>query len=106
MGFVNLTMMTRFTGSAAIANAVSPSSCPPSLPFGQVRVRLACAWPILIGMRTIEKLRTLTVAELGQPVKVSRRELRGILLRSLASCPVPALWRRQLPRAGKQLLRA
>jgi farnesyl-diphosphate farnesyltransferase len=24
-----------------------------SLPFGQVRVRLACAWPILIGVRTI-----------------------------------------------------
>ena len=28
-----------------------------ALPFGQFRVRLACAWPILIGMRTIEKLR-------------------------------------------------
>ena len=77
-----------------------------TLPFGQIRVRLACAWPILIGMRTIEKLRDLTVIELGQPVKVSRRELREIILRSLASCPVPALWRRQLPQAGKQLLRA
>ncbi len=77
-----------------------------TLPFSQIRVRLACAWPILIGMRTIEKLRDLTVSELGQPVKVSRRELRKIILRSLASCPVPALWRRQLPQSGKQLLRA
>ena len=32
-----------------------------TLPFSQLRVRLACAWPILIGMKTIEKLRTANV---------------------------------------------
>ena len=32
-----------------------------TLPFGQYRVRLACAWPILIGVRTIEKLRAADV---------------------------------------------
>jgi len=31
-----------------------------TLPFGQVRVRLACAWPILIGVKTIERLRAAT----------------------------------------------
>ena len=31
-----------------------------TLPFGQFRVRLACAWPILIGVKTLEKLRVAT----------------------------------------------
>jgi len=72
-----------------------------TLPFGQFRVRLACAWPILIGVRTIEKLRTANVAGLQQRVKVSRGEVRGILLRSLASCPVPGVWRRLFPGDAK-----
>ena len=55
-----------------------------TLPFGQFRVRLACAWPILIGVRTIEKLRAADVIELQQRVKVSRGEVRGIMLRSTA----------------------
>ncbi len=60
-----------------------------TLPFGQFRVRLACAWPILIGVRTIEKLRAASVIELQQRVKVSRGEVRGILFRSLLACPFP-----------------
>ena len=65
------------------------------LPFAQMRVRLACAWPVLIGVRTIEKLRAAGVFELQQRVKVSRGEVRGILLRSALLCPFPALWRKQ-----------
>jgi farnesyl-diphosphate farnesyltransferase len=72
-----------------------------TLPFGQFRVRLACAWPILIGMRTIEKLRAATVVELSQRVKVSRGEVRGILLRSMLASPVPFMWRRLFPAGGK-----
>src|SRR5208337_2269312 len=72
-----------------------------TMPFGQVRVRLACAWPILIGMRTIEKLRAASVMDLRQHVKVPRNEVRKILFRSLASYPLPALWREQLP-AGRK----
>src|ERR1017187_8567626 len=64
-----------------------------TLPFGQFRVRLACAWPILIGMRTIEKLRAAGVIELQQRVKVSRGEVKQIILVSLLACPVPLLWR-------------
>ncbi len=66
-----------------------------TIPSGQVRVRLACAWPILIGMRTIEKLRDVNVIELKQRVKVPRKEIKGILLGSLWRYPVPALWRKQ-----------
>jgi len=65
-----------------------------TLPFGQFRVRLACAWPILIGARTIEKLRAADMLELQRRVKVPRGEVRGILLRSLLACPLPSAWRK------------
>jgi farnesyl-diphosphate farnesyltransferase len=72
-----------------------------TLPFGQFRVRLACAWPILLGVKTIEKLRAAKVLELQQRVKVSRREVRGILWRSVVRCPFPQIWRKQFVFAGK-----
>lgn len=72
-----------------------------TLPFGQFRVRLACAWPILIGIRTIEKLRAASVVDLQQRVKVSRGEVRGILFRSLLACPFPGIWRQLYSPAGK-----
>jgi farnesyl-diphosphate farnesyltransferase len=64
-----------------------------TLPFGQFRVRLACAWPILIGVRTIEKLRGADVIGLRQRVKVSRGEVRGIIFRSLVRSPFAPAWR-------------
>ncbi len=72
-----------------------------TLPFSQFRVRLACAWPILIGLRTIEKLRAADVMTLRGRVKISREELRGILFRSLVACPFPALWRKLHSPDGK-----
>ena len=65
-----------------------------TLPFGQFRLRLACAWPILIGGRTIEKLRKAGVMDLQQRVKVSRGEVRGILGHSIMACPWPFWWRK------------
>jgi farnesyl-diphosphate farnesyltransferase len=72
-----------------------------TLPFAQFRVRLACAWPVLLGAKTIEKLRTANVVELQQRVKVTRGEVRGILLRSVLLCPFPGWWRKQFAAAGK-----
>ena len=72
-----------------------------SLPFGQVRVRLACAWPILIGVRTIERLRIANVLELQQGIKIPRSEVRRILLWSAFSCPFPSLWRKLFSGTGK-----
>lgn len=63
------------------------------IPYGQFRVRLACAWPILIGVETIEQLRSANVIELQQRVKIPRGEVRHIILRSLLACPFPALWK-------------
>jgi farnesyl-diphosphate farnesyltransferase len=72
-----------------------------TLPFWQIRVRLACAWPILIGVKTIEKLRRANTIGLQQRVKVSRGEMRGILLRSLAACTIPPLWQKMYVPAVK-----
>jgi farnesyl-diphosphate farnesyltransferase len=68
-----------------------------ALPSGQFRVRLACAWPILIGVKTIEELRVASVMDLRQRVKVPRSEVRRIILRSLLSYPLPHVWRKQFP---------
>jgi farnesyl-diphosphate farnesyltransferase len=72
-----------------------------TLPFGQFRVRLACAWPILIGMRTIKKLRAANAIELQQHIKVSREEVRTIVRRSILACPFPKVWRNLFPPPGK-----
>jgi farnesyl-diphosphate farnesyltransferase len=65
-----------------------------TLPRSQFRVRLACAWPVLIGAKTIEKLRTASVHELQQHVKVKRSEVRGIIACSVLEYPFPFLWRK------------
>jgi farnesyl-diphosphate farnesyltransferase len=65
-----------------------------TLPFGQFRVRLACAWPILIGVRTLTRLRAANVMELQQRVKVSREEVRKIFFRSVLCCPLTPAWRK------------
>jgi farnesyl-diphosphate farnesyltransferase len=64
-----------------------------TLPYGQFRVRLACAWPILIGLKTIQKLRAASVAQLKARVKISRGEVRAIIAKSLLAAPFPHLWR-------------
>jgi farnesyl-diphosphate farnesyltransferase len=53
------------------------------LPYLQVRLRLACAWPILIGIATLKKLRTAQMLDPSHRVKVSRAEIRWIVLRSI-----------------------
>lgn len=67
-----------------------------TIPFSQVRVRLACAWPILIGMKTLNKLRAATVNDLQQRVKISRGEVRGIILWSLLASPFRFIWQKLL----------
>lgn len=64
-----------------------------TIPENQWRVRLACAWPILIGLRTLARLRAGTVLDPARPIKVSRAEVRGILVRSLIRVPFPGAFR-------------
>lgn len=72
-----------------------------TLPWKCMRVRLACAWPILIGIKTIARLRTADVLELQRGVKISHGERNRILLGSVLAVPVPGLWRRLFPADGK-----
>jgi len=65
------------------------------IPRGQLRVRLACAWPILIGVRTLEKLRQEPVLDPKHRVKVSRTEVKRIMFGSLMKYPFTGLWTRQ-----------
>jgi farnesyl-diphosphate farnesyltransferase len=62
------------------------------LPLRQRRVRLACAWPVLIGVRTLALLRAGNPLDAAQRIKVSRAEVRGILLSSVLALPFPARW--------------
>jgi len=71
-----------------------------ALPRSSIRVRLACAWPILIGVRTLARLRVWNVLDASQRVKISRAEVRDIFVRSTLSYPFPGLWRRLYARAA------
>lgn len=64
-----------------------------SLPFGQVRLRLACAWPILIGAKTIARLKGEPVLDPDNIIKVPRREIRQLMVRSIALYPFRNSWR-------------
>ncbi len=65
-----------------------------ALPFRQFRVRLACAWPLLLGFRTLARLRAADVTGLQARVKVPRGEVYTMMARTLLACPLPFLWRR------------
>ncbi len=67
------------------------------LPFRQVRLRLACAWPVLIGARTLTLLRLRNVLEPSPRLKVSRLQVRKLLLASVLLYPAPPLWHRLFP---------
>jgi len=68
-----------------------------TIPRGQVRVRLACAWPILIGIETIRRLRKENVLDPAQRVKISRTDVRQIVVRSVLWYPSASAWRRLAP---------
>ena len=64
-----------------------------TLPRSCRRVRLACAWPLLLGVGTLRGLATGNVLDASQRIKVSRAEVRALLLRSILRYPFPRWWR-------------
>ena len=68
-----------------------------TIPANQWRVRLACAWPILIGVRTLQLLRAGNPLDPANRIKTSRAEVRSILWGSIIRVPFPSafhnLWR-------------
>ncbi len=65
-----------------------------TLPRKCVRVRLACAWPLLIGRQTLDRLKTANPLDANSRVKVPRRTVRSLILRSILYYPFPARWQR------------
>jgi len=61
-----------------------------ALPRGSVRVRLACAWPIQIGLETLKLLRSNPVLDPQKRVKVARGDVKKLMLRSILLYPFPA----------------
>lgn len=57
-----------------------------AIPATQARLRLACVWPIWIGLKTIARLRVAHPHEPGPRVAISRAEVYGILARSVLTC--------------------
>ena len=65
-----------------------------TLPWSCARVRLACAWPVLIGLRTLQRLRTGNPLDARQRIKISRAEVRAVILQSVVRYPLPRAWRK------------
>ena len=66
-----------------------------SLPWRCTRLRVACAWPILIGAQTIGQLRLANILDASQRVKISRGAVRTLILGSMLRYPFPGAWRKQ-----------
>jgi farnesyl-diphosphate farnesyltransferase len=67
------------------------------IPWPHVRVRLACAWPILIGIETIARLRKENVLDPSRRVKISRADVTRVIVRSVLWYPWQPGWRRLGP---------
>jgi farnesyl-diphosphate farnesyltransferase len=67
------------------------------LPRGQARLRLGCAWPLLIGARTLRLLRRENVLDPSRRIKVPRSEVHYLRLRTVLLYPWPSAWSRQFP---------
>lgn len=63
-----------------------------ALPFRCARVRLACAWPILIGLKTLRQLREGHVLDERHRIKITRAQVRGVLVRTVLFYAWPAAW--------------
>jgi len=63
------------------------------VPFGQMRIRLACSWLILIGLKTISRLRSDNVLDPRVRIKIPRAEVWQIVRRSILYYPLPGTWR-------------
>lgn len=69
------------------------------IPRGQLRLRLACAWPVLLGVRTVAKLRREAVLDPSRRIKVTRPEVRSVLVGTVTRLPLRGAWERQFDAA-------
>ncbi len=63
-----------------------------SIPFNHYRLRLACAWPILLGTKTLDKLADANPLQSEPRIKATRGEVRGIIWRTVWRLPFRGAW--------------
>jgi farnesyl-diphosphate farnesyltransferase len=52
------------------------------IPRSEVRLRLACIWPIWIGLMTIARLRAENPLDPARRIKISRGDVYRVMIRS------------------------
>jgi hypothetical protein len=65
-----------------------------AIPHAHYRLRLACAWPILMGAATLNKVATANPLQPEPRLKISRATVRGILCRTIWRVPFHGPWNR------------
>ena len=73
-----------------------------SIPARFMRIRLACSWPILIGIKTLRLLRSGNALADHHRVKLSHVNMRRLILRSAVLYPVPWLWERLFEKVRRE----
>ncbi len=68
-----------------------------ALPWRHARIRLACAWPVLIGLKTLDLLSVNPVLSPELRVKVPRAWVKAMMLSTIFLYPVPVLWQKLAP---------
>ena len=63
-------------------------------PRALARLRTSCALPILIGWRTLKRLRTGRILDPQTRIKVSRGEVKRLVLKTILAQPFNALWQK------------
>lgn len=63
-----------------------------ALPGRPVRLKLACAWPILIGLKTLNRLEETKILSTHSKIKITRSEIRKIMLQSICLLPFKKSW--------------
>jgi farnesyl-diphosphate farnesyltransferase len=63
-----------------------------SLPFRHMRLRLACAWPLLLGVKTVEELYRGNILDGRYHIRIPHSDTRWLILRSVIFYPIPKIW--------------
>jgi farnesyl-diphosphate farnesyltransferase len=74
-----------------------------ALPREAGRVRLGCAWPILLGVGTLNALSTQNMLDPAHRIKVGHGAVRGMLWRSVVRYPFRRWWGKLFEEAARPL---
>jgi len=75
-----------------------------AIPRAEWQMRLACAWPLLIGLKTLHLLAgTSNLLDPGRPIKVSRSAVYAIIARSLVAVGSNRLLAAEARRLGARI---